>query len=70
MTIKNGGKGTKPVYNFMVIISILAIELKVTPNGNPTNDMYWEAKNLAILMLWNETPLVGLLFFTVKFYIA
>ena len=30
--------GTKPANTFMVIIRLLAIELKTTPNGNPAND--------------------------------
>ena len=25
----------------MVIVPLLTIELKATPNGNPTNDFYW-----------------------------
>ena len=32
---KNSGRGTKPTYIFMVIIPLLVIELKATPNGNP-----------------------------------
>ena len=34
---KNGGRGTKPTYIFMVIIPLLVIELKATPNGNPND---------------------------------
>ena len=34
--IKNGGRGTKPTYIFMVINPLLAIKLKATPYGNPT----------------------------------
>ena len=35
---KNGDRGTKPTYIFMVI------ELKATLKGNPSNDFYWEAE--------------------------
>ena len=43
--IKNGGRDTKPAYKFMVIIPFLAIELKASTNGDPTNDMYWRRKS-------------------------
>ena len=42
--IRNCGIGTKPVCKFIVIISLLAIELKATPNGNPTNNFLLEAE--------------------------
>ena len=29
----------------MVIVHLLAIELKATLNGNPTNDFYWGRKS-------------------------
>ena len=35
--IKNGGRGIKPAFKFMVITSLLAVELKATLDGNPTN---------------------------------
>ena len=37
---KNGVRGTKPACIFMAINSLLAIELKATLNGYPTNDFY------------------------------
>ena len=49
-----------------MINPLLAIELKVTPVGNPFN----EDRNLAFLMLCNATPQVGLLLFTVEINIA
>ena len=42
---KNGGRGTKPTYIFIVIIPLLVIELKATPNGNPNGDFYLEVKH-------------------------
>ena len=36
-SFKNGGRGTKPTYIFLVIIPLLVIELKATPNGNPSD---------------------------------
>ena len=45
---KNGGSGTKPAYKFIVINSLLAIELKVTPKSNPTNDFYWKQKSSSL----------------------
>ena len=36
---KNGGRGTKPTYIFLVIIPLLVIELKATPNSNPSDDI-------------------------------
>ena len=41
---KNGGRGTKPTYIFLVIIPLLVIELKATPNGNRSDDCYWRQK--------------------------
>ena len=41
---KNGGRGTKPIYIFLVIIPLLVIELKATPNGNPSDDFLLEAE--------------------------
>ena len=37
---KNGGRGTKPTYIFLVIVPLLVIELKATPNGNPSDDFH------------------------------
>ena len=36
--IKHDGRSTKPVYKFMASIPLQAIELKATPDGNPTNE--------------------------------
>ena len=63
--IKNGGRGTKPTYIFMVIIPLLVIELKATPNGNPNDDFYWKQKSSS-LNLVQIIPPVGLLYFTSK----
>ena len=41
---QNGGRGTKPTYIFLVIIPLLVIELKATPNGNPSDDFLLEAE--------------------------
>ena len=45
---KNGGRGTKPTYIFLVIIPLLVIELKATPNGNPSDDFYWRQKSSSL----------------------
>ena len=63
--LKNGGRGTKPTYIFMVIIPLLVIELKATPNGNPNDDFYWRQKSSS-LNLVQIIPPVGLLYFTSK----
>ena len=68
-TFKNGGRGTKPTDIFMVIIPLLVIELKATPNGNPRDD-FFGGRNLALSMLCNIIPPVGLLFFHLQIYIA
>ena len=47
---KNGGRGTKPTYIFLVIIPLLVIELKATPNGNPSDDCYWIMIVITILL--------------------
>ena len=62
---EDGGRGTKPTYIFMVIIPLLVIELKATPNGNPNNDFYWRQKSSS-LNLVQIIPPVGLLYFTSK----
>ena len=36
---RNDGRSTKSAYKFMVIILLLAIELKAATNGNSTNDL-------------------------------
>ena len=43
-SFKNGGRGTKPTYIFLVIIPLLVIELKATPNGNPSDNFLLEAE--------------------------
>ena len=67
--MKNGGRGTKIAYKIMMIISLLAIMLKATSKENSTK-FFIEGRNLALSMLCNVTPPVGLLFFTVKIYVA
>ena len=32
----------------MVIIPLIVIELKATPNGNPSNDFYWRKKSSSL----------------------
>ena len=64
--IENGGGGTEPAHEFMVIIPLLAIELKAIANVNPNDDFYWrQESNLTLLILCNVTPPEGLLFFTI-----
>ena len=63
--IKNGGRGTKPTYIFIVIIPLLEIELKATPNDNTSDDFYWRQKSSS-LHLVQIIPPVGLLYFTYK----
>ena len=50
---KNGGRGTKPTYVFMVIIPLLVIELKA--NRNPSNDFYWRQKSSSLNVVQNNT---------------
>ena len=52
---KNGGRGTKPTYIFMVIILLLVIELKATLNGNPSNDFYWTQKSSSLNVVQYNT---------------
>ena len=53
---KNGGRGTTPTYIFMVIIPLLVIELKATPNGNPSDDFYWRQKSSSLnVVRYNTT---------------
>ena len=64
--IKNGSKGTKPAYKFMVSIPLLAIELKATPNGNPINDFYSKRKSSSFnVVQWHTTskPIIHIFFF-------
>ena len=72
--IKNGGRGTKPTYTFMVIIPLLVIEPKATPIGNPSDNFYWRQKSSSLnLVQYNTTTIIhlcniipGLLLFTSK----
>ena len=49
ITFKNGGRGTKPTtYIFVVIIPLLVVELKATPNDNSSNDFYWRQKSSSL----------------------
>ena len=52
---KNGGRGTKPTYIFLVIIPLLVIELKATPNGNPSDDCYWRQKSSSLNVVQYNT---------------
>ena len=52
---KNGGRGTKPTYIFLVIIPLLVIELKATPNGNPSDDFYWRQKSSSLNVVQYNT---------------
>ena len=65
LDLKNGGRGTKPTYIFLVIIPLLVIELKATPNGNPSDDCYWRQKSRSLNVAQYNTT-VGLLLFTYK----
>ena len=40
---------------FMVIIPLLVIELKVTPNGNPSNNFYWMQKSSSLNVVQYDT---------------
>ena len=53
--IKNGGRGTKPTDIFMVIIPLLVIELKATPNGNPRDDFFWRQKSSSLNVVQYNT---------------
>ena len=53
--IENGGSGTKPAYKFMLISALLAIELKATPNDNPTNDICWRQKSSSLNVMQINT---------------
>ena len=54
--MKNGGRGTKPTYIFLVIILLLVIELKATHNGNPSDDFYWRQKSSSLdVVQYNTT---------------
>ena len=45
--------------------TLLVIELKATPNGNPSDDCYWRQKSSSLNVVQYNTT-VGLLFFTYK----
>ena len=46
-------KGAKLTYKFMMIIPLLAIELKAIPKGNPINNLIYGGSNLALSMKCN-----------------
>ena len=53
----------------MVIIPLLVIELKATPNGNPSDDFYWRQKSSSLnVVQYNTTsrPII----FHLQIYIA
>ena len=52
---ENGGRSTKPTYILMVIIPLLVMELKATPNGNPSNDFYWRQKSSSLNVVQYNT---------------
>ena len=52
---------TAEVPNSPMIIALLAIKIKTTPNDNVQLMIFVGAKNLTFSMLCNITPLVGLL---------
>ena len=52
---KNGGRGTKPTYIFLLIIPLLVIELKATPIDNPSNDFYWRQKSSSLSIVQYNT---------------
>ena len=39
----------------MVIIPLLVIELKATPNGNPSDDFYWRQKSSSLNVVQYNT---------------
>ena len=53
--LKNGSRGTKPTYLFMVIIPLLVMELKATPNGNPSNNFCWRQKSSTLNVVQYNT---------------
>ena len=66
--LKNGGRGTKPAYKFMVINPLVAIELKATPNGNPTNDFYWRQKSSSRNVVQCNTTSESITFYRPNLY--
>ena len=66
--IKNGGRGTKPTYKCMVIISLMAMELNPTLNGNPTNDIYWRLKSGSLIVVQLNTTSRPIIFYRQNLY--
>ena len=62
-TIKEGGIGTKPNYKFMVINSLLAIELKAIPIGNPTDNFYSKQKSSSLNVVQYDTISRSIIFY-------
>ena len=54
----------------MVTISLLAIELKATPNGNPTNDFNWRRKSSSLNVVQCNTTSRSIVFHRHNLYIA
>ena len=67
---KNGGRGTKSTYIFMVIIPLLVIELKATPNGNPSNDFYSRQKSSSLNVVQYSTTSRPIIIIHLQIYIA
>ena len=65
---KNGGRGTKLAYIFMVINPSLAFEPNATPNGNPTNDFYWRQKFSSLNVVQRNTTSRPINFHRPKLY--
>ena len=68
---RNGGRGTKPTYIFMVMIPLLVIKLKATPNGNPSNDFYWRQKSSSLnVVQYSTTSRPIIIIIHIQIYIA
>ena len=54
----------------MVIILTVVTDLKALINSNPTKDLYWRQKFIALSVLCDLTQVVGLFSFTIQIFIA
>ena len=50
----------------MVIIPLLVIELKATPNGNPSDDFYWRQKSSSLNVVQIIPQIIQLMSFGIK----
>ena len=66
LKINNDSRDTKSAYKFMVIIPLMAIELKATPNGNPTNYFYCRQKSNSLNVVLSSTTSRAIIFFSSK----